>query len=161
MDLVSFPIERQRVGARFGRHHLHAAHGADIDHVDDAGITDGDVKVPGLRMQENDVGDAAQADVGEHMTRRGVDREQDAGIAGANSRPVAGSSSSPCGPAAGTSYCFAIMVGSRASIATIRAGDAILTKNISRAASVDRPTGAIGNFDFSDPLPARHIHDRD
>src|SRR5712671_4906572 len=83
IDLVSFPIERQRVGARFGRRHFVAAHRADIDDVDDAGFPDGDVKVSGLRMQENDVRGPAEGDIGEHVTRRGVDCKEDAGIAGA------------------------------------------------------------------------------
>jgi hypothetical protein len=52
-----------------------------------------------------------------------------------NRRPVAGSKSKPCGPSAGTSYCFDILSGSRASIARIRAGDAILMKNVCAAGS--------------------------
>ena len=111
-------------------------------------------------MQENHVRGAAQRNIPEHATRCCVDREQYAGIAGAQQPPLAGSRSSPCGPSAGTSYSFDILVGSRASMAMIRAGDAILTKNISSAAIVDRPTRAAGDFDFGDPLPASEVHDR-
>ena len=69
--------------ACFGWHHLLAAHRANIDDIHDPGIADGHVKMPGLRMQESHVRGAAQGNIPEHATRRCVDREQYAGIAGA------------------------------------------------------------------------------
>src|SRR5712691_400518 len=83
IDFVSLPVECQRVCACFRRHHLLAAHCANIDDVYDPRIADGHVKVPGLRMQENDIRCAAKGNIGEHMTRRSVNCEQYASIAGA------------------------------------------------------------------------------
>ena len=83
VDFVSLPIERQRVCARFRRHYLLAAHCANIDDVYNPRIADRHVKVPGLRMQENYVGGAAKGNIGEHPTRRSVNCEQYASIAGA------------------------------------------------------------------------------
>src|SRR5215470_13937358 len=77
-----------------------------------------------------------------------------------NSRPAAASSSRPCGPSAGTLYSFDILVGSRASIATICAGDAILMKKCFECRVVDRPTGATGYFDFGDSFSALNVDDR-
>src|SRR5262249_58373266 len=47
VDFASLAIERQRVCAGFRRHHLRAAHRADIHDVDNARVTDCAVKVSG------------------------------------------------------------------------------------------------------------------
>jgi hypothetical protein len=59
IDFAPVSVERQRMCACFGWHHLLAAHRANIDDIYYPGITDGHVKMPGLRMQENHVWGAA------------------------------------------------------------------------------------------------------
>src|SRR5262249_51918412 len=127
-------VECQRVCAGFRWRHLGAAHRANIDDVDDPGIADRHVEAPGLRVQENHVRSTAEGNVPEHATDAASSANNAPASQAHNRRPFAGSRSRPCGPAAGTSYSVDILRGSRASIAMIRAGDAILTKNISRAA---------------------------
>jgi len=83
IDFAPLPVECQRVCACFGWHHLLAAHRANIDDIYYPRVADGHVKVRGLRMQENHVRGAAEGDVPEHATRRCVNREQYARIAGA------------------------------------------------------------------------------
>src|SRR6516225_2853638 len=135
IDFAPLPVECQRVCACFGWHHLRAAHRDNIDDIYDPRIGDGHIEVSGLRMQKITSGAPLR---GTSPSTR-PDAASIANNAPAsqahNKRPLAGSRSSPCGPAAGTSYSVATLIGSRASITRIRAGDAILTKNTSRAAS--------------------------
>src|SRR4029453_3092483 len=77
-----------------------------------------------------------------------------------SNRPVAGSSSNPCGPAAGTSYSFKILVGLRASIVMIRAGEGNVDEEHLARRVVNRPPRATRDLDFGDPFPARQIDDR-
>jgi hypothetical protein len=83
IDFAPLPVECQRMCACFGWHHLLAAHCGNIDDIYYPRVADGHVKVRGLRMQENHVRGAAEGDVPEHATRRCVNREQCASIAGA------------------------------------------------------------------------------
>ena len=83
IDFAPLPVECQRMCACFGWHHLLAAHRANIDDIYYPRVADGHVKVRGLLMQENHVRGAAEGDVPEHATRRCVNREQCARIAGA------------------------------------------------------------------------------
>src|SRR5262245_10669383 len=83
IDFAPLPVECQRMCACFGWHHLLAAHFGNIDDIQYPRVADGHVKVRGLRMQENHVRGAAEGDVPEHATRRCVNREQCARIAGA------------------------------------------------------------------------------
>src|SRR5437868_1294397 len=83
IDLVPLTVERQRMRTCFGWHDLGAAHRVDIDDVYDPWIADGDIKASSLRMQENNVGAAAQGHAAERSARSRVDGEQHAGIAGA------------------------------------------------------------------------------
>ncbi len=55
IDLVSFPIERQRVRTCFGRDGLLPAHRGNVDNVYYARITDGDIKVSRSRIEKNHV----------------------------------------------------------------------------------------------------------
>src|SRR5215831_13041964 len=130
IDFAPLPVECQRMCACFGWHHLLAAHRANIDDVYYPRIANGDCGCKKITS-------GAPLRATSPSTR--PDAASIANNAPAsqayNNRPLAGSRSSPCGPAAGTSYSVDILIGSRASIATIRAGDAILTKNISSAAS--------------------------
>ena len=56
------------MGACFSRHYLLTAHGVYIDDVYDPRLPDGHVKAPGLRMQENDIWNAAKRNVSEYTT---------------------------------------------------------------------------------------------
>ena len=135
VNFASPPIERQRVRSCFRRHHLLAAHCPNIDDVNYAWIADRDVKAPRLHIEEDHVRGAAQGNIAEHPADAASIASRTPASQAHNSRSLAGSRSRPCGPSAEITYSFDILVGSRASIATIRAGDAMLTKNISRAAS--------------------------
>src|SRR5215510_3439197 len=64
VDLVSYSVEGQSVGAGFGWHHFQRAHRARIDDIDYAGIADGDIKALGLWMQKNHIGCTTKA----HLT---------------------------------------------------------------------------------------------
>ena len=83
IDFASFPVERQRMGARFRRHDFLATHRGNIDDVDDARIADGDIKVTRSLIEKNYVWGAAERHIAEYAARHGVNCEQDAGIAGA------------------------------------------------------------------------------
>src|SRR5215469_16579578 len=135
IDFASFPIERQGMGTRFRRHDFLPAHRGDIDNVYDAGIADGDIEMARSLIGKMTSGaplSGASASTRPEAASIAITRPASHAQ---KRRPVAGSSSKPWGPSDGTSYSFDILLGSRASIATIRAGDAILIKNISVAGS--------------------------
>ncbi len=60
------PVERQRMGACFRRHHLQTPHAIYIDDVYDPRLPDGHVKSPGLRMQEDYIWNPAERNVTEN-----------------------------------------------------------------------------------------------
>src|SRR5262245_64953197 len=105
VDFISLAIECQRVCPGLRRHYLHAAHGANINHVDHTGITNGHVEPPKFGVEKNYVRRAAQRDVAEHTARSRLDREQYAGVARAQqptsprlevkTRPCASETSAP------------------------------------------------------------------
>jgi SAM-dependent methyltransferase len=80
IDFVPLAVECQRVCACFRRHHLLAAHCANIDDVYYPRIADGHVKISRLRIQEDYVGGAAKGNIAEHATRRCLNREQYASL---------------------------------------------------------------------------------
>ena len=63
VDFISLPIKRQRVGARFRRHHVHAPHCGDIDDIYHSRIADGHVKAAELLVQKNHIRCAAERDI--------------------------------------------------------------------------------------------------
>jgi hypothetical protein len=158
--LLLSPVERQRVRSCFRRHHLLAAHRADVDDIYDARLADRDVKAPRLLIEEDHVRCAAQGDIAEHPTRRRVDREQYAGIAGAQ-QPISGRIKVQAVRSFRRDRVFLRYPGR---VAGIDSDDPRRRRDVDEehlaSRIVDCPTRAAGNLDFGDSFPSSDVDDR-
>ncbi len=83
VDLVSLPIECERVCAYFRGHHLLAAHCFNVNDVYYSWVSDRHIKLVGWRVQKYYVRCPAYTNIAKHITRVRVNCEEYAGIAGA------------------------------------------------------------------------------
>jgi hypothetical protein len=66
IDFAPFPVERQRMSARFRGHDFLPTHRGNIDNVYDARIPDGNIKAARSRIEKNYVWGAAERHIAEY-----------------------------------------------------------------------------------------------
>src|SRR5262249_54367711 len=153
-------IERQRVCAGFRRHHLRAAHRADIDDVDNARVADGDVKVSGALIEKDHVRSAAEDNIAKDPPRRGVDRDQYSRIAGTQQSALRRVEVEAVRSLRRDLVFLRYFCGvARIDRDDPRWGSDIDEEHLAHCV-VDRPTGAAGNLDLGDTFAASDVNDR-
>ncbi len=111
-------------------------------------------------MQENDVRDTAEGNIAEHTARRGVNREQHAGIAGTQQPARGRIELQPVRPCRRNP----VLLRDLGRVTGIDGDDPrrrhdIDEERLARGV-VNRPARATGDRDLGDPLPAHDINDR-
>src|SRR5215831_7838215 len=72
VEQVTVGVERRRVGARLRGDRLETPHGADVDHIDHAGIAHRDIAAREGVVEEDDVGRSGQRYRRQRLARGGV-----------------------------------------------------------------------------------------
>ena len=103
IEPVSAAIQRRRVRTRLCWHRLEPPHGTHVDDIDHPRIPHGDVQAAEGRVEKDHGPRAGERDLPEHATGRCSSATSCPASHAQSSRPLSTSSSSPCGPAAGTS----------------------------------------------------------
>jgi hypothetical protein len=134
------------------------AHRRNVDNVDNARIADSDIKVSRSRIEKNHVRSAAEGHIGKDATRRSVDREQNARIAGAKQ-------TSRYWIKLETMWAFGrhlIFLRYFGRVTSINCHDLGWRSDIDEECIecrvVNRPTGTTGYFDFGNSLVAPNVH---